>query len=103
MQQSTEQKRDQGSGRFGELVVGYAASVDVPQEEGVDGLVPLPSEFIPRRRVPPIFVELPVGEPNDEGMIEPGRSSKKAQNLRLVIPGNLREPIADAFEYDVEE
>ena len=36
--------------------------VDVPQQERVHGLVPLARVFVPRRRVPPVFVEFAIGE-----------------------------------------
>lgn len=41
--------------------------VYVAKEEVVDGAIPVASELVPRRRVPPVRVEAPVGEKGQLG------------------------------------
>ena len=52
-----------------ELVGADRGGVDVAEEEGVHGLVPFPAEFIPGGGVPPILIELAVGETEPEGRL----------------------------------
>ena len=57
-----EEEGDEHGARARELVRAHRRRVHVPEEEGVHGLVPLARELVPRGRVPPVVVELPVRE-----------------------------------------
>ena len=62
MRGGAQQERDEHGALAGELVRAHRRRVDVAQEEGVHGLVPLARELVPGRRIPPVVVELAVGE-----------------------------------------
>lgn len=62
------------------------------QEERVDGFVPFAGEFVPRRCVPPVFVELTVGK-----SIEQSELRGLGCNLRTDVPREFCEPVAYAL------
>lgn len=65
MPERAEQERDQGA--HVPAQVRPAGAVDVPAQEMMDGDVPLAAELEPVARVPPVAVEVAVGEAGDLG------------------------------------
>lgn len=61
--------RDEESNKGGESLAGVRArgAVDVAAQEGVDGNIPLARKLHPVGRVPPVGVEVSVGEASDFG------------------------------------
>lgn len=57
-----EQKGDEGGRGAGDAQRADGRVVDVPQQKGVHGPVPVARELVPRRAVPPVAVEAAVGE-----------------------------------------